>query len=74
MTSEELLAAARAGDRVRNEHSLHEAHKPDLERTKCPGWTHAWRTLVCIDGEDVVECYNCGKQDIVRCNFDEEYS
>lgn len=33
-----------------------------------------WRTIVCNGDKDVCECPICGKQRVMRCNFDEEYA
>lgn len=61
-------------DRIKGKHSRHEVE----DSSKCPYENHIWRTLVCEgvagEGRDIVECYICGKQANIRCNFDEEYS
>ena len=64
----DFLAMAKKGKRINPEDSL---LTKELEKSKhCP---HSWRTIVCVDGEDVVECWKCGKQTVKKCNFDEEY-
>ena len=57
-----------SADRVRNELSLHAEAGPRC-RAAC-----RWRVLVCENDYDVVECHQCGRQETVRCRFDEEYS
>lgn len=70
MMQREAIAAAKRGERVSGGHSLHKAEKP--EAATCPH--NLWRTLFCDSSEDVVECSVCGKQEVVGCNFDEEYA
>lgn len=67
---DEAIAAVRRGERVAGKFSCHAAAKP----VACPGFNCKWRTLFCNSDEDVVECYHCGRQDVCRCNFDDEYA
>ena len=76
MTCAEAIAAVRRGERVTNEHSLHATAKVGEEMlTLCPGFNHSYRVLFCDRGdEDVAECYRCGYQAVVLCNFDDDYA
>lgn len=74
MTQTELIERARRGKLVVNLHSL---HRPGVSgkwvpRHLCPH-DGGWRTIVCDNEHDVVECSRCGAQRIAACNFDEEY-
>ena len=68
MTTAEAIAAVRRGERVSGEHSRHAAETFD------PRCRHYWRTLYCDSETDVVECLHCGRQQLARCNFDDEYA
>lgn len=72
MTDQEAIAEVRAGRRVAGEFSKHAEEKPDAWKTTCPGFNHQWRTLFCDGDTDVVECIRCGRQELCRCNFDDE--
>lgn len=69
MTHQEAVAAVQVGKRVTGEHSLHAEAK-----TPCVGCCRNWRTLYCDSETDVVECAECGRQSLARCNFDDEYA
>ena len=69
-TQTELIQMAERGERIpKQDYSLHNFKKPG----PC---SHAqgWRTIVCDGNKDVCECSFCGKQRVMRCNFDDEYS
>ena len=68
MTATEAIAAVRAGERVTCEFSMH----PE-PLAWCPV-NCSWRVLFCNSDYDVVECLNCVRQAIAKCDFDEEYS
>jgi hypothetical protein len=72
VTHEEAVAVVRAGGRIESEFSMH-AQK----NGKC-GLYYAhnggWRTLLCDNETDVVECSCCGEQRVTACDFDEEYA
>jgi hypothetical protein len=36
--------------------------------------SHRWRVVACDDKNDVAECRLCGKQTIMACTFNEEFS
>lgn len=75
MTDSEAVDAARHGERVAGQFSLHAAALPTDEMLKvCPGWNHNWRVLFCDGDTDVVECRRCGTQQLARCNFDEDFA
>jgi hypothetical protein len=68
MTQREAIEAAKSGERVKGECSLKDAETAD------PHCRHSWRVIFCDSDEDVVECANCGRQRVVRCNFDYDYA
>jgi hypothetical protein len=70
MTTAEAVEAVRRGERVAGPHSIHEGEDPG----GCPGFNHRWRTLFCDGATDVVECSRCGRQQLARCNLDDEYA
>jgi hypothetical protein len=70
VTDAEAVEAVRRGERVAGTYSLHAAEKGP----PCPGFNCHWRTLFCDSETDVVECSRCGRQELKRCNFDEEYA
>lgn len=67
MTDAEAIQSVRDGKRAKTDTSLHDADKPGL----C-GYVHQWRVIACDSETDVVECANCGRQKLAKCNFDEE--
>lgn len=70
MTQTELVKMARQGKRIpRQPHSLH-----DNEKANNCGYNHNWRTIVCDNENDVCECSICGKQKVMICNFDDDFS
>jgi hypothetical protein len=70
MNDKEAIEACRAGKRVQAQFSMYASEKPD----GCPGWNHDWRVIACDNETDVVECRRCGKQELARCNFDDDYA
>ena len=60
----EAIAAARAGQRVKTAHSLF----PDEYTPPICAHLHGWRTIACDGTTDVVECPDCGAQEIAGCN------
>lgn len=68
MTDEEAIAAVRAGKRAVVALSLFR------EPTDPGSHTCTERVIVCDEPTDVVECPQCGKQRVVRCNFDDDYA
>ncbi len=69
MKAAEAIAAVRSGQRVKGKCSLH-----DSEKEACPGFNCQWRVIFCDSDEDVVECRECGRQAVTKCDFDEEYA
>jgi len=70
MTPTELIEMAERGERIpRQPYSLH-----DEEIYGPCSHERGWRTIVCNKEKDVCECPLCGRQRIMRCNFDEEYT
>ena len=70
MTQTELIQMAERGERIpRQECSLY-----DYESLGPCSHERGWRTIVCDGDRDVCECPLCGKQKVMRCNFDEEYA
>lgn len=67
-TQAEQMAAFRRGERVRNRQSLH----PERLPKDCNHW-RGFRTIVCSEDSDVVECPICGEQQEMRCNFDDDF-
>lgn len=65
----EKIAIVRSGGRIDVEMSLHKHLKPNA----CDH-LRGVRTIACDEVLDVVECPDCGKQSVVGCNFDDEYS
>ncbi len=65
----EAIWAAKRGERVAGEFSLHAAEKPDADRC-----AHSWRTIFCDSETDVLECRTCGRQQTAKCDFDEEFA
>lgn len=58
-------------ERVTGGCSLHDAEKPEL----CPNGHGHWRCVKCgPDDWDVIECHRCGKQQLTRCTFDEDFA
>lgn len=68
MTDTEMIQAVRAGRRISPELSR---YKEEVRYLDCK---HSWREIVCNGDEDVLECSNCGRQRVVGCRFDEDYS
>ena len=68
MTQNQAIEAVRRGERVKGKHSLHDAEK-DAGPHHC-----RWRVLFCNNEQDVCECSVCGRQDVFRCDFDEEFA
>ena len=66
---DEKIAIVRGGGRIDVEMSLHQELKPG----PC-SHSHGARTIACDNVLDVIECPDCGKQSVVACNFDEEFS
>lgn len=60
--------AVRAGGRAHVELSMFK------EEIACPKDSHHWRTIVCRNDQDIVECAHCGRQRITACNFDDDYN
>ena len=70
-TTAQLIEMARRGERIpRQPHSLHDQVKPGV----CISHHSSWRTIVCDGDNDIVECYHCGDQRLVSCNFDEDFA
>lgn len=46
----------------------------DGTHCRAVGFNHQWRTIVCNNDRDVVECSRCGDQSLTSCNFDEDFS
>lgn len=63
------LAAFRRGERIRGGQSLH----PERLLLDCDH-QRGWRTIVCLDPRDIVECPICGEQREMRCTFDDDFS
>ena len=70
-TDNELIERVRGGGRVGKTEGHHVLH--DSETSRNCQHPHGWRTIVCNDIEDVVECSDCGQQRVAKCNFDDEY-
>ena len=70
MTHTEAIQAVRAGKRVQFECSLHKEESP--ASVSCQHLL--WRTIACDYETDIVECASCGRQRVVRCDFDGEYA
>lgn len=64
-----FLAEAKAGKRIRPVTSIREAETPGS--AFC---AHHWRTIICVDDEDVCECSRCGRQVVTACNFDDDFA
>lgn len=63
------IIAARAGQRITGEHSLHTA-----SIAEAPAHPHRWRTIYCNGRNDVNECATCGQQAVHLCDFEDDYS
>lgn len=69
MTDDEAITAVQNGDRAITECSLHS----QIIEADC--WPyHSWRTVACNDELDVIECRLCGRQQVAKCNFDEDFA
>jgi len=67
MNNTEKIAAVRRGERIDGRFSMH------LQENLIPDCQHRWRTIACDNEHDVDECRVCGRQQVFRCNFDEEF-
>ena len=74
MTDTQLIDRARVGKRIITKHTLRRALPLPVRCELTRRVNHEWRTIVCDDTTDVVECSRCGYQRLAKCNFDEEYS
>ena len=68
MTDFEAIEAARLGNRACTVHSLRDRETPD------PRCYHSWRTIACNSETDVIECSECGRQELCECDFDDEFA
>lgn len=77
-----MVTAPTRDDRIQGGSSLHD----HFDRSTCPrenislSWSGIrcgpWRVVDCCKAQadrDVEECARCGRQQSVRCSFDEEY-
>jgi hypothetical protein len=64
-----FLAAAKRGERIKPGMSIKQFESE--ESHKC---AHAYRAIICVDDEDVLECSKCGKQIVAACTFDDDYA
>lgn len=74
MKESEKIAACRRGERLTRADASCSIRDAEAEDSwKC---RHNWRCIVCCSesDEDVDECSGCGKQEVHRCDFDEEFS
>lgn len=65
-----ILLFKNSGRVPRQAHSLHDEENKALN---CKHG-HGWRTIVCNNEEDVVECPDCGAQRLMTCNFDDDFA
>lgn len=66
MTDTEAIEAVKRGERVAGPYSQHVVEN---FRSDCQ---HHWRVLFCNDEHDVIECSKCGRQQVCRCNFEDD--
>lgn len=69
MTDKEAIEAVRLGRRCQTPTTMHTAVSEDS--WKCP---HRWRAVACDGDTDVIECQDCGRQRLAKCDFDDECS
>jgi hypothetical protein len=67
-----FLTIAKTGQHIRPPLSLF--NEPLLQCPQQFDRGHWWRTIICVDDEDVVECAYCGEQRVTRCSFDDDYA
>ena len=69
MENDMAIAAVRRGERCETTTTIRGLKPEDADSWKC---RHRWRTVACDLTDDVVECQDCGHQQLARCNFEDE--
>lgn len=71
MTQTELIHKAEKGERITKSDSEYSLFS---EVKNVGPHRHNWRPIVCNSDNDVCECSDCGKQQVFKCNFDDDMS